>query len=203
LIDYRPATGALTWRNENPATGRLGALDELRRLSLSTAIPTPSSGAWHEAIYAFDKLGFAVTYDASTLKPEIDKGGPKLPHFADVYFVSKVGPQRADVFPTNPDIVEITIRRLVPPGEPIATELKQWLSASPFGSASGVRWHLATLNGMAGVTYKATLRGDRFLGYQLNKNGYEISIRAIATSKAAPTVWPALQALVRSFSPEA
>ena len=142
-----------------------------------------------------------AVYDASTLKPETDKDAPRLPRFADVYFVSKVGPQRADVFPTNPDIVEITIRRLVPPGEPIATDLKQWLSAFPFGSPSGVRWYLATLNGMAGVTYKATLSGDRFLGYQLNKNGYEISIRAFATSKAAPTVWPALQALVRSFSP--
>ena len=170
------------------------------RANLSTAIPAPSPGPGHEAVYAFDTLGFTVAYDASTLKLETDKDAPRLPRFADVYFVSMVGPQRADVFPTNPDIVEVTIRRLVPPGEPIATELKQWLSASPFGSASGVRWHLATLNGMAGVTYRAKLAGDRFLGYQLNKNGYEISIRAIATSKAAPTVWPALQALVRSFS---
>ena len=120
----------------------------------------------------------------------------------EVYFVSKIGRQRADVFSTNPDIVEITIRGLVPPGEPITIELKQWLSAVPFGSASGVRWHLATLNGTAGVTYEAKLAGDSFLGYQLIKNGYEISIRAVATTKAAPSVWPALQALVRSFSPE-
>jgi len=161
------------------------------------AAVSSAKAAPHETTDVFGKLGFAVAYDASVLKVETDKT-MQFPHGADVYFVSRTGPQRSNMIPTSPDNVRVTVRRL--PGYPKVTTaqvLKEWLSVEPLGSASSVRYHLTKLNGMPGVMFETASHGVRFLYYELYENGCHITIGAVATRKTAP--WSALKSLAQSI----
>jgi len=166
----------------------------------TVAVPTASPTS-HETTYVFAKTGFAVTYDPRVLKVEIDELGPKLGmHFSQVYFVSRLGPQRADYFPTNSDRAEVTVSRVDPATGPVATQLKEWVKLGrPFGSTVNVRWHLTTLDGMPGVTFSVKLSGERFLSYFLYGHGYGIDIRVAARQSAPAAVWPALEHLAQSI----
>ena len=42
MIDFKPETGHLTFKNTNPATGHLNAPDELSRVSASNPVPSSS-----------------------------------------------------------------------------------------------------------------------------------------------------------------
>ena len=167
----------------------------------SAAVSTPAPVS-HATTYVFAKTGFAVTYDPRVLKVEIDKSGPQLGvHFSQVYFVSKLGSQRAHYFPTNSDTAEVTVSKLDPAAGPVATQLKGWVkSGRPFGSTVNVRWHLTTLNGMPGVTFSVRMAGERFLSYLLYERGYGIDIRVTARRSAPAAVWPALERLAQSIS---
>ena len=158
--------------------------------------PTPTSRG---TTYVFDKLGFAVTYDASGFKVETDKVGWPHGRYTDTFFVSNAGPHPADFFPNGSDGVEFRINPYGPPKQTVSALLRMWLASSPFQPPNGVHWRLASLNGMRGVTFETNIAGDRALNYVLYKNGLVIRIRADASGESAPVVWPALTDLARSF----
>lgn len=164
-----------------------------------TPAPTRPSAPAHSqtpapalTTYTFGKLGVTVSYDAKKLRPSFAPGEPPRAHSYEVWFVSKVGPQRSS-FPSSPDNVLVRVQR---PADPTIEAFPDLTTSGPGGD---VHWSRTTLNGMRGDSYENSAAGSHELGYHFERDDTEVTIYAFARDKTKAAIWPSMESLVHSL----